>query len=35
VPGFGNRVVTLLPRLLPRGLIAGYSAWRWRRSRRG
>jgi hypothetical protein len=35
VPGFPNRVVTLLPRLLPRGLIAGYSAWRWRRSRRG
>ncbi|MGN6573061.1 MAG: SDR family NAD(P)-dependent oxidoreductase [Pseudolabrys sp.] len=35
VPGFPNRVVTLLPRLLPRGLIAGYSAWRWRRSRHG
>lgn len=35
VPGFANRVITLLPRLLPRGLIAGYSAWRWRRSRRG
>jgi short-subunit dehydrogenase len=31
VPGFANRVITLLPRLLPRGLIAGYSPWRWRR----
>jgi short-subunit dehydrogenase len=32
VPGGPNRILTLLPRLLPRGLIAGYSAWRWRRS---
>lgn len=35
VPGFANRIVTLLPRLLPRGLIAGYSAWRWRHASRG
>jgi short-subunit dehydrogenase len=35
VPGGPNRIVTLLPRLLPRGLIAGYSAWRWRRAQRG
>ncbi|HXD45472.1 MAG TPA: SDR family oxidoreductase [Pseudolabrys sp.] len=35
VPGGPNRLVTVLPRLLPRGLIAGYTAWRWRRSRRG
>lgn len=35
VPGGPNRIVTFLPRLLPRGLIAGYTAWRWRRSRRG
>jgi short-subunit dehydrogenase len=34
VPGGPNRVVALLPRLLPRGLIAGYSAWRWRHARR-
>jgi short-subunit dehydrogenase len=33
-PGGPNRIVTLLPRLLPRGLIAGYSAWRWRRAAR-
>ena len=32
VPGKPNRVISLLPRLLPRGLIAGYSAWRWRRA---
>jgi len=35
VPGGPNRILTLLPRLLPRGLIVGYSAWRWRRARRG
>jgi len=35
VPGGVNRIVTLLPRLLPRGLIAGYSAWRWRHARGG
>jgi len=36
VPGGPNRIVTLLPRLLPRGLIAGFTAWRWRRQfRRG
>jgi short-subunit dehydrogenase len=35
VPGGPNRIVTLLPRLLPRGLIADYSAWRWRRASRG
>lgn len=32
VPGKPNRVISLLPRLLPRGLITGYSAWRWRRA---
>ena len=31
VPGKPNRVISLLPRLLPRGLIAGGAAWRWRR----
>ena len=35
IPGGPNRILTLLPRLLPRGLIAGYSAWRWRRASRG
>jgi short-subunit dehydrogenase len=34
VPGGPNRIVAVLPRLLPRGLVTGYSAWRWRRSRR-
>jgi hypothetical protein len=34
IPGGPNRIVTLLPRLLPRGMIAGYSAWRWRRASR-
>jgi short-subunit dehydrogenase len=34
VPGALNRLITLLPRLLPRGLIAGYSGWRWRRFER-
>ena len=32
VPGKVNRVITLLPRLLPRGLVAAGSAWRWRRA---
>ncbi len=32
VPGKPNRIVTLLPRLVPRGLIAAGSAWRWRRA---
>jgi short-subunit dehydrogenase len=32
VPGAPNRVVTLLPRLLPRGLLTEATAWRWRRS---
>ncbi len=32
VPGKPNRVISLLPRLLPRGLIAAGSAWRWRRA---
>ncbi len=31
VPGKANRVITLLPRVLPRGLVAAGSAWRWRR----
>jgi hypothetical protein len=35
IPGGPNRILTLLPRLLPRGMIAGYSAWRWRRASRG
>ena len=35
VPGLPNRLLTLLPRLLPHGLIAGASAWRWRRSTGG
>jgi len=34
VPGLPNRVLTMLPRLIPRGLIADTSAWRWRRSSR-
>jgi hypothetical protein len=32
VPGKPNRVISLLPRVLPRGLIAAGSAWRWRRA---
>ncbi len=32
VPGKPNRVITLLPRLLPRGLVAAGGAWRWRRA---
>jgi short-subunit dehydrogenase len=35
VPGLPNRALTLLPRFMPVGLIAGGSAWRWRRSARG
>jgi hypothetical protein len=35
VPGKLNRILTLLPRLLPRGLMAAGAAWRWRRLRRG
>ena len=35
IPGGPNRILTLLPRVLPRGVIAGYSAWRWRRASRG
>jgi len=35
VPGKPNRILTLLPRLLPRGLMAAGAAWRWRRLRRG
>jgi uncharacterized protein len=32
IPGAPNRVLTLLPRFLPRGLVAEGTAWRWRRS---
>jgi uncharacterized protein len=32
VPGKPNRVISLLPRLLPRGLVVAGSAWRWRRA---
>lgn len=36
VPGKPNRIVTLLPRLLPRAVVVGAAAWRWRRTiRRG
>ena len=35
IPGGPNRIVTLLPRLLPRGLIADFGAWRWRRASGG
>ena len=35
VPGKPNRILTLLPRLVPRGLMAAGAAWRWRRWRRG
>ena len=34
VPGGPNRIATLLPRLLPRGLVLGYLGWRWWRARR-
>ena len=33
VPGGPNRIATLLPRLLPRGLILALLGWRWGRSR--
>jgi short-subunit dehydrogenase len=32
VPGSPNLIMTLLPRFLPRGLIAEGTAWRWRRN---
>ncbi len=31
VPGKPNRMISLLPRVLPRGWIAAGGAWRWRR----
>jgi short-subunit dehydrogenase len=34
VPGKPNRVVTLLPRLLPRGLVLAIAEWRWNRANR-
>ncbi len=34
VPGKPNRVATLLPRLLPRGLFLAAIGWRWSRTRR-
>jgi short-subunit dehydrogenase len=34
VPGGPNRIATLLPRLLPRGLILAVGGWRWQRARR-
>jgi hypothetical protein len=34
VPGNPNRIMTLLPRLLPRGLILGFLKWRWNRANR-
>ncbi|MBS0532946.1 MAG: SDR family NAD(P)-dependent oxidoreductase [Proteobacteria bacterium] len=34
VPGKPSRIVTLLPRLLPRWLVRGFGGWRWRRKRR-
>lgn len=30
VPGGINRITTLLPRLLPRGLVLAFMGWRWR-----
>ena len=33
VPGKLNRIATLLPRLLPRGLILAAMGWRWRQAR--
>lgn len=33
VPGGPNRIATLLPRLLPRGLILAFGGWRWSRYR--
>ncbi|MGH7880739.1 MAG: SDR family NAD(P)-dependent oxidoreductase [Candidatus Binataceae bacterium] len=34
VPGVQNRIVTLLPRLLPRALINAATAWRWAEAHR-
>ena len=34
VPGKPNRIATLLPRLLPRGLILAFLTWRWQKARR-
>lgn len=34
VPGGPNRIATLLPRLLPRGLILAFMGWRWAKARR-
>lgn len=34
VPGKPNRIMTLLPRLLPRGLVLGFLGWRWSRTNR-
>jgi short-subunit dehydrogenase len=33
VPGKPNRIVTLLPRLVPRGLVLAAAQWRWKRAR--
>jgi len=35
VPGGPNRILTLLPRLVPREWASAGSAWRWRRAQRG
>ena len=34
VPGKPNRIMTLLPRLLPRGLMLAMTEWRWKRANR-
>ncbi|MBS0247039.1 MAG: SDR family NAD(P)-dependent oxidoreductase [Proteobacteria bacterium] len=34
VPGKPSRIMTLLPRLLPRALVRGFGGYRWRRKRR-
>ena len=34
VPGKPNRIATLLPRLLPRGLMLAGMGWRWQKARR-
>ena len=33
VPGKPNRILTLLPRLLPRGLMLAMTQWRWNRAK--
>jgi short-subunit dehydrogenase len=33
-PGTPNRLMTLLPRLLPRALTLTFMQWRWQRSER-